>query len=143
MYGWLIITGITLFLELNNPGLLFFFALSCGSFGAAIVSLLGYSANIQCAVGSIIGIVMLVLLKTWVKRQEHQILLRSNVDALIGKKCFVIKTITPMEFGQVKVGGEIWSAKAVHDLPISAGAVAQVVQVVGVHLVVQECEKNN
>ncbi|MCX7996959.1 MAG: NfeD family protein [Patescibacteria group bacterium] len=58
----------------------------------------------------------------------------TNIDAVIGAKAQVIKSITPHTPGQVKVDGEIWRAVASED--IAKGEMVKVHSVSGVTLTV-------
>ncbi len=59
----------------------------------------------------------------------------SNMKAVIGQYGVVTKTISPLEYGQVKVNGEIWTAAAQED--IEPDIRIRVVAVQGVKLVVE------
>jgi membrane protein implicated in regulation of membrane protease activity len=60
----------------------------------------------------------------------------SNVKALIGQHGVVMTEVNPLQFGQVKVNGEIWTAKA--DENIDAGVRIEVKGIDGVKLVVEK-----
>ncbi|MCL2134920.1 MAG: hypothetical protein FWH37_05120 [Candidatus Bathyarchaeota archaeon] len=64
-------------------------------------------------------------------------LLRTNVDALIGKEAFVTKDIDPTDGGVVKIGGELWLAKPVEcNNIIKEGSKVRIIRVEGVSLIV-------
>jgi hypothetical protein len=65
-------------------------------------------------------------------------LLRTNVDALIGKESIAKTDIDIVDGGVVKIGGELWLAKAVDCNVIKEGSKVRVVRVEGVGLVVEE-----
>lgn len=65
---------------------------------------------------------------------------RSTVDALEGQVGYVTADITPGGFGQIKVGGDIWSASSPEEMVIPAGAKVKVIQVDGAHLIVKSFE---
>ena len=58
----------------------------------------------------------------------------SNVNALVGKHGVSLVKITPLEYGQVKVNGEIWTAASAEE--IDANMQIIVVGIDGVKLVV-------
>lgn len=61
----------------------------------------------------------------------------TNVDALIGEIGNVVATIYPMEVGQVKVKGQIWSAIADDEaLTIEEGSHVKIKAIEGVKLIV-------
>ena len=61
---------------------------------------------------------------------------KTNIDALPGKHCIVTRTVAPYTLGQVRLGGELWSAQPVHDEVFLSGTVIMVVRVEGVRLIV-------
>ncbi len=63
---------------------------------------------------------------------------KTNIDVIIGKTGRVVKTITPDDGGQIKVGYEEWRAKA--DEEIAAGEKVEVVAISGVTLTVKKIE---
>lgn len=68
---------------------------------------------------------------------------KTNVDLLIGDLGIVTTEIAPIQgSGQVKVKGQIWSAKTDDNLLIAVGENVEVVRVEGVKLVVKKVEKN-
>jgi membrane protein implicated in regulation of membrane protease activity len=57
--------------------------------------------------------------------------LRSGTDALVGKSALVLETVDA-HHGQVKIGGEIWTARAyVEDQVLEAGTSVDVVKIQG------------
>lgn len=67
---------------------------------------------------------------------------RTNADSNIGKTALVIENIDPiLNKGQVKVGGQIWSAKTEDNRQIAKGAYVKIKEIQGVKLVV-EVENN-
>lgn len=62
---------------------------------------------------------------------------KTNVDSLIGKEGVVIKELSMFSMGQVKIKGQIWSAKPNEDITISEGTHVEVVRIDGVKLIVK------
>ena len=61
----------------------------------------------------------------------------TNADRVLGHEGIVIKTIDPMDGkGQIKVLGQVWSAKA--DKVIEEGSKVKVLSMEGVKLIVEE-----
>jgi membrane protein implicated in regulation of membrane protease activity len=59
--------------------------------------------------------------------------LRTGVDAMRGRKGVVIKPISELESGQVRVEGEIWTARSYYEgEPLAEGTRVEVVEVRGV-----------
>lgn len=63
----------------------------------------------------------------------------SNVNALIGEHGVSLAKITPLEYGQVKVNGEIWTAASEEE--IKENTQITVVGIDGVKLVVKKSSK--
>ncbi|MCL2044149.1 MAG: NfeD family protein [Treponema sp.] len=61
---------------------------------------------------------------------------KTNVDSLAGKQALVIKSIGEFETGEVKIGGQIWSARADNNAEIAEGSKCEVLRVEGVQLIV-------
>jgi membrane protein implicated in regulation of membrane protease activity len=140
-FFWLSIALCFLIFEMGSPGLFFFLSFFFGALAAAGANFLAYGVITQALIflgGS--GIAMLGL-KLWLNkdkqhRQEHT----TNVYALYGKQALVLTDITPLQAGEVKVGGEIWSARSFHTDVIKAGAIVEVVHVEGSHVIVKETQ---
>jgi membrane protein implicated in regulation of membrane protease activity len=57
--------------------------------------------------------------------------LRSGVDALVGKSALVLETVSAHD-GRVKIGGEVWSARAyIEDQVLQPGTSVDVVKIQG------------
>ncbi len=64
-------------------------------------------------------------------------LLRTNVDALVGKEAITKTDVDPIDGGIVKISGEIWMAKPEEDKVIKEGSKVRVIRVEGVSLIVE------
>lgn len=69
-------------------------------------------------------------------------LLRTNVDALVGKEAIAKTDLDPIDGGVVKLGTELWMAKPDDCKVIKEGSKVRVIRVEGVSLIVEgETEK--
>lgn len=140
IFFWFIISLLFFLIELGHPGLFFFLSFALGALFASATSFLGYSLVVQSAIFIISSIFSLFFLKSWVrvyaKYGKHQV---TNVDALRGKCGVVIKEISPEQVGQVKINGQIWSAKADGAKTIGVHARVEVLRIAGCHVMVKEC----
>ncbi len=112
-----------------------------GALVAATVAKLGLSLEWQ--LGLFLAVSMVLVLST--KRlafffHGKRIELKTNVQALFGKEALVIWAIPENGSGQVKIGGDIWSARSIKNSPIPKGVTVRVVKVEGVHLMVRTLE---
>jgi len=68
-------------------------------------------------------------------------LLRTNVDALIGKETIAKTDIDPNDGGIVKLNGEVWLSKTYDCNVIKAGSKVRVIRLEGVSLIVEGVEE--
>ena len=64
--------------------------------------------------------------------------LKSNFYALQGKKGTVVKIIKLDQTGQIKIDGQIWSARSLHLQLLEPGALVEVIRVSGCHCIVKK-----
>ena len=64
---------------------------------------------------------------------------KTNVDSLIGKIALVIKQITEFDSGEVKISGQIWTARLDEssNLTLAEGTKCEVVRIEGAHAIVR------
>jgi membrane protein implicated in regulation of membrane protease activity len=62
---------------------------------------------------------------------------KTNVDSLIGKYALVTKKISEFSNGEVKLNGQIWSARSHNGSELNEGARCEVVRIEGVHAIVR------
>lgn len=109
-----------------------------GSLAALIASALGLSLVVQVFAFIIVAVVLLVYTRPLARKIFKIGQNKTNIDALIGKTGFVIKAITPTEVGQVKLNGQIWTAKGPEHETIDMGLEVEVLAIEGVKLIVKK-----
>jgi len=62
---------------------------------------------------------------------------KTNVDSLVGKSALVTKKITEFDRGEVKLNGQIWTAKTENGSTLDEGSKCEVVRIEGVHAIVK------
>ena len=136
---WLAIAVVMFIIEVVTTGLatLWF---CIGAIVAMIMDLCGASVPSQIIVMAAVSIVCFVLCMIWVRPKLESLrkknVQRTNADRLIGREGVVIVPLNNAEGkGQVKVDGQIWSAKAEAD--IAEGIRITVKAIEGVKLVVE------
>ena len=135
---WLIIAVIMLVIEIATTGLAtLWFAV--GAIVAMIMDLCGASVVSQIIVMALVSIVCFILCMIWIKPKLETLrrknVQKTNADRLIGREGVVIVPFDSINGkGQVKVDGQIWSAKAEEDF--SEGTKITVKAIEGVKLVV-------
>jgi membrane protein implicated in regulation of membrane protease activity len=133
---WLLAGLVLAILEILTPG----FVLACFSFGcfvAAIVAALDFSVNWQIGLFAATTFVLFISARQVFGKlfsaKKSPVL--TNVDRLIGLAATTLEEVDNMS-GQVKVEGEIWSARSASGEKLPAGIKVRVMRVDGNHLVV-------
>lgn len=134
--GWLIaslLLGIAEVLSVD----FFFLMLAIAALGAAGAAFFGFGLVTQVAVFSLLGVLLLFLVRPWGKGVLHQSNpnVSTNVDALVGKSAVVTEEVS-MTQGRVRLQGEIWSARTENDAVIAVDTRVEVVRIEGATAVV-------
>jgi membrane protein implicated in regulation of membrane protease activity len=66
--------------------------------------------------------------------------IKTNADSFIGSEALVIRDIPKFGRGEVKIGGQIWSAKSKNQTQIPSGQICTVLEIQGVTLIVHSPE---
>src|ERR671914_77132 len=106
---------------------------------AAVVALVGANLALQWAVFTAASIASLLVLRPLARRHlRTPARLRSGTAALVGSQALVLQRVD-VNGGQVKIGGEGWSARAYdEDEGIEPGARATVMEIDGATALVAE-----
>lgn len=103
-------------------------------FGAGTEFLVG-NTLVSAAVFAIVSIGLVTFARPWLKRRMHGELVHTNVDALIGRKAVAL-SLVDQHGGQVRLDGEVWTARAVGDQDITPGESVTIVEISGATAVV-------
>ena len=108
---------------------------------AAITSIFTDSIPIQTSVFLVVTLVSLLVTRPLINKwKQKKGVTSTNADRLIGKIGIVLADIEDVQkVGQVKVEGEIWTAKSQH-APISKDSKVKVLSIEGVKLIVEPTE---
>lgn len=91
---------------------------------------------VSSAVFALVSIGLVTFARPWLKRRMHGELVHTNADALIGRKAVAVSVVDG-HGGQVRLDGDVWSARAFDDeQEISPGASVTVVEISGATAVV-------
>jgi membrane protein implicated in regulation of membrane protease activity len=101
---------------------------------AAALALLGVGVAVQLVAFGLLSVGALLLTRPALRRAASRPSgLRTGVDAMQGRIGVVVRPIAELEPGQVKVGGETWTARSYYDGDrIAEGSRVEVVRVEGV-----------
>ena len=141
---WLIAAGIFFIIEMATIGFLVFW-LGIGALLAMLTSFITDSILIQVLVFVITSIILLIftrpLVNKFVKIPKE---VKTNAYSIIGKKAIVISKINNIEGnGQVKIDGDVWSAKSFDDEDIPENTEVEIVEIDGVKAVVKKSTVNS
>ena len=136
-YIWLILAGIFVIAEIATVGFLIFW-LSLGSLCAMITSFFTDNIIIQTAVFVVTSALFIFFTRPLAKKLDKtDNPLVTNAFSIIGKKAIVVKEINPtLGVGQIKVDGQVWSAKSNGEEIISEGTEVSILSIDGVKAVV-------
>ncbi|MFA5858818.1 MAG: NfeD family protein [Elusimicrobiota bacterium] len=135
---WLLISIIFFIIEILSPSVFFFACLGVGALFGLFASLVISNTWVQWAIFFVGSVVFVVLSRPLAKKfaagsgQTRN----SNVDELIGKKAVVIKEITAMQKGNVRVDNEDWLASGTEN--IGKDEIVEIIKVEGVTLFVKK-----
>ncbi len=135
---WALFFGFCLILELSSPGYFFFLSFSSGSLFAALGSWYEVSLLLQVLIFLGVSAFAFFLLRSYVAHNEEKDGIKTNMDALHGKKGLVIEDISSLSKGWIKVDGQMWAALPYDQIPIEKGSVVKVVGSAGSHLIVRK-----
>lgn len=136
-YVWLILAGVFVIAEIATVGFLIFW-LSLGSLCAMVTSFFTDNLVIQTAVFVITSALFILCTRHLAKKLgKTDNNLTTNAFSIIGKKAIVVKEINPtLGVGQIKVDGQVWSAKSNGEEIISEGTEVSILSIDGVKAVV-------
>lgn len=135
---WLIAAGVFLILEIFTVGFLIFW-LSIGCLFAMIISLITDSILLQTAVFVISSGLLIFATKPLVKKFAEKDNIKTNVYSLTGKRAIVIEDIDwSAGSGQIKLDGQVWSAKTEEQINIPKGTEVEIVKIEGVKAYVKK-----
>ena len=135
---WLIAAGIFFIIEMATIGFLVFW-LGIGALLAMVTSFITDSILIQYIVFIISSTLLLIftrpLVDKFIKVPKE---VKTNAYSIIGKKGIVISKINNIEgVGQIKIDGDVWSAKSATDEDIPENTEVEIVEIDGVKAVVK------
>ena len=135
---WLIVFVVMLIIEAATTALATVW-FAAGALVAMIMDLCGAPHNLQIIVMAAVSVVTFVICMIWIRPKLESLrranVQRTNADRLIGMEGVVIVPVNPVEGkGQVKVEGQVWSAKS--EDAIKEGTKVKIRAIEGVKLIV-------
>ena len=136
---WLIAAGVFFIIEMATIGFLVFW-LGIGALLAMVTSFITDSILIQSIVFVLTSTLLLIFTRPLVNKfTKTPKEVKTNAYSIIGKKAIVISKINNIEgLGQIKMDGEVWSAKSFTDDDIPEDTEVEIVEIDGVKAVVKK-----
>ncbi len=133
---WLIAAGIFFIVEIATVGFLVFW-LGIGALLAMVTSFITDNILIQTVVFVVSSCILIPLTKPLADKFTGKKSIPTNAYTLINKHGIVIQDINPIQgVGQVKVNGQIWSAKTEDESLVAKDTEIEVLRIDGVKLIV-------
>ena len=104
-----------------------------GALAAGVAAMLGGALWLQITLFAVISVGLLLAFLPLVKKVLNPSVTKTNVDALVGEKCYVTAHIDNIAAtGQIKLGGMEWTARSSSGQIIEPGTLVQVDKIEGV-----------
>ncbi len=134
---WLIVAAFFFILEIATEGFLVFW-FGIGAVAAIGTSFLTENISIQIAVFAVVSIILVLSTRKLTDKMKPKEV-PTNVYTILGKKAVVSQAIDNLKgSGQIKIDGDIWSAKSESDEPIEEGTSVEILNIDGVRAVVKK-----
>jgi membrane protein implicated in regulation of membrane protease activity len=138
---WFVLMVVFLVAEASCPIHLISIWFAAGSLVATIVSLLGGPIWLQITLFLVVSAALLAALWPFVKKFIKPRVVKTNVDAIVGKQGPVTAPIDNVAAtGQIKLGAMEWSARSTSGEPIAVGTLVKVDRIEGVKVFVSPVE---
>jgi membrane protein implicated in regulation of membrane protease activity len=135
---WIVAAGVLAVGEMVTTGF-FLGPIALAAALAAVVAAVGAGTALQWIVFAAVSVASLGLLRPIARRHLHlPAATRTGAAALVGSRAVVLERVDA-DRGQVKIGGEIWSARAYdEDQVIEPGTRVEVLRIDGATALVSE-----
>ena len=134
---WLLTAIVLLVGEALTVGLTFIW-FAAGALGGLVVAVLGGPIWLQVVVFLALSALALALVRPVATKLMRPGQVATNADRVIGKTAVVTETIDNLSGkGQVKVAGQIWTARSERDVVIPKDAEVTVLRIEGVKVFVE------
>lgn len=137
--AWISFACISIVLELVVGGSIFFVSFAVGALFAALSTLIPFIASYHVGIFCLSTIVSLLLIYAVVCRmtKKYPSSKKTNIAHLYGKVGVVVVPSDVSLYGQVKIDGEVWRARAIDNEKLIVGNRVEIITVRGAHVVVK------
>lgn len=108
-----------------------------GALVALAASMMGLGFLGQIIVFIVVSFVMLIYTRPVVKAYLKIGKVKTNSEGLIGEKALVVQRIEAFKTGQVKVHGQVWTAREIEDREVEVNTTVEIMEIEGVKLIVR------
>lgn len=134
---WLALLGLFIAVEAATVALVSVWFIG-GAAVALVLSLLGTRVWVQCVAFIAVSVILLLLLRPFLKKYVSGKKVATNVNAFIGKHAVVTETIDNLQGkGAIRVDGSVWTARSANEAPIGTGTVVTICKIEGVKAFVE------
>ena len=134
---WIILAVAFLAIEFGTVTLISLWFV-VGALAAMAAALLGAKLWLQVLIFALVSLVMLLLLRPFLKKFVSPHKVPTNVDAMIGKEALVTEAIDNLiGTGAIRVDGLTWTARSADGAHIPVGTAVNVQAVEGVKAIVK------
>ena len=136
---WALLAAAFVAGEVFTPGLFFLGLIAVAALAATLVALAGGGIALQLVVFIVGSLASVALIRPIARRHVRMpALTRTGTAALVGSRATVLERVDA-DGGRVKIGGEVWSARAyLDDQVLEPGARVEVVKIEGATALVME-----
>ncbi|MBC7462094.1 MAG: NfeD family protein [Thermoleophilia bacterium] len=133
---WIVIVALFAVTEIATTAFVAIY-LALGAGGAAAIAAFGGGYGLQFGVFVLVGVLLMVLTRPFIKRKLETPDMPMNVDKVVGKTGIVtIAVDNDSNTGQIRVGTEFWTARRPEETleggALAAGSRVRVISVAGV-----------
>ncbi len=140
IYTWLGLMVILIGVEAATVSLTTIW-MAAGSLVALILAMFNLPLWLQITAFFITSIIMIIFTRPIAVKYLKVGTQKTNTDAIVGRTGLVIMDISEYKSGQVKVGGQIWTAVSQSGDSIPADTEVDIVAIEGVKLIVKVSDK--
>ena len=134
---WLIIGVACVIIEIMDPAV-FFISFGIAGLITSPLATLGIPVWSQVLIFGVISFIVFLYMRKVYERLFKKAKTETNVYALVGKVGLVITLIPNDGRGEVKVGGEIWTAVSEDNLEVKNGEKVNILSIDGNKLIVKK-----
>lgn len=108
-----------------------------GSLVALVAAMLGATLVVQIAIFAIVSVLCMALLRPFASKVLKPKGEKTNADRILGEQALVTEEISNLAAkGQIRVGGEYWTARAEGEETIPEGTQVKILRIEGVKAIV-------